>query len=494
MFCGHEREDFQHLFIDCVVARDAVAAMAEHKRPLFREAAAYLKNATLGDFQLEKKNMKVVHIRVVLSFSLAIWKTRRFYRVKVGSPALNQAHRRVLLELSPLLYNWLGGGRRNKEAERRSFLAAVSILPTPATFVYTDGSSYGNPGPSGAGFAVSDDNDHFRHLGSRSLGRSTNNAAELEAIKDATSFVLGESNVSPVYIFSDNRLAIQVAMGRAHPEWAAEVTRSIGENITALSATRAVHLLWVPGHADVPGNEVADKLAKLGSSGVSGAWTSLTELPEFSAPQPETAGPGASHSIAAGCEQCARVLQDMLATANPRRKPPRKVRARSSGPSGSRYNLRSKKVAKVQATSARALEHRLPPALATSRDQPAQLGEGRASKRARHHPDCSWGYESDQDWEASEPSDLNEPSAPQAGWPAPSLSRTPMLEAQPAAGGTCTVTSSFPFSLVSQDNLGASAPAVAAVGPALAARPPVLSSSASADCGLRRWCLPCCSG
>ena len=242
MFCGHDREDFQHLFIDCVVARDAVTAMAEHKRPLFRDAATYLKNATLGDFQLEKKNMKVMHIRVVLSFSLAIWKTRRFYRVAVGAPALNQAHRRVLLELTPLLCNWLGGGRRNKEAERRSFLAAVSILPTPATFVYTDGSSFGNPGPSGAGFAVSDDNELFRHLGSRSLGRSTNNAAELEAIKDATALMLGEPNVGPIYIFSDNRLAIRVAMGRAHPEWAAEVSKSICENITALSATRAVYL------------------------------------------------------------------------------------------------------------------------------------------------------------------------------------------------------------------------------------------------------------
>ncbi|MGB1607434.1 MAG: ribonuclease H family protein, partial [Promethearchaeia archaeon] len=237
--------------------------MAEHKRPLFRDAATYLKNATLGDFQLEKKNMKVMHIRVVLSFSLAIWKTRRFYRVAVGAPALNQAHRRVLLELTPLLCSWLGGGRRNKE--------------------------------------------------------------ELEAIKDATALMLGEPNVGPIYIFSDNRLAIRVAMGRAHPEWAAEVSKSICENITALSATRVVYLMWVPGHADVPGNEVADKLAKLGSSGVSGAWTNLTELPKFSAPQPESAGPDAGHGIPTGCEQCARVLQGMLATANPRRRPPRKA-------------------------------------------------------------------------------------------------------------------------------------------------------------------------
>ena len=228
----------------------------------------------------------------------------------------------------------------------------------------------------------------------------------------------------------------------------------------------------------MPGNEVADKLAKLGSSGVSGAWTNLTELPKFSAPQPESAGPDAGHGIATGCEQCARVLQGMLATANPRRRPPRKARVRSRETSGSRYNLRSQKAAKDQAASARASERHPKPALAAPRGQPAQPGEGRASKRARHHPECSWGYESDQDWEASEPSDLNEPSAPQEVWPAPSLRQTPPLEPWPATGGTAT--SSFSFSPVSQDTLGANVPAVAAVAPTLATRPPPLSSSAAA--------------
>ena len=338
--------------------------------------------------------MKVMHIRVVLSFSLAIWKTRRFYRVAVGAPALNQASRRVLLELTPLLCNWLGGGRRNKEAERRSFLAAVSILPTPATFVYTDGSSFGNPGPSGAGFAVSNDNEHFRHLGSRSLGRSTNNAAELEAIQDATAFLLGKTGPGPIYIFSDNRLAIQVAMGRACPEWAAAVSQTIRDNITALVASRAVHLMWVPGHADVPGNEVADKLAKLGSSGISGTWTNPAELPHFSAPQPESAGPDAGRGSATSCEQCAQVLQGMRLAAKPRRRPPRRAQGGRSRHSRSKYNLRSKSIATNRAAEAHASSR--PPILqdafragARQEGQEAPLfGSARFARSV-----CDWGYE-----------------------------------------------------------------------------------------------------
>ena len=100
MFCGHGRDDFQHLFIDCVVARDTVQAMSEHKRPLLREAASFLRTATLADFLLETANMEGLHMRAVLSFSLAIWKTRRFYRVKKGAPALRLAASRVILELT----------------------------------------------------------------------------------------------------------------------------------------------------------------------------------------------------------------------------------------------------------------------------------------------------------------------------------------------------------------------------------------------------------
>ena len=386
MFCGHEREDFQHLFIDCVVAKDAIRAMSVHQKPLFRKAASFLGAAPLADFLLETENMEVMHMRVALCFSLAIWKTRRFYRVAIGAPSLRSAASRVLLEMSPLLYNWQGGGRRDKEAERRSFLAAVSILPTPATFVYTDGSSFGNPGPSGAGFAVSSDNAIFSHLSARSLGHGTNNAAELEAIRDATSFLAREGGSDPTYIFTDNRLAMRVAMGRVTPDWAAQLSRAIQANIIALAAHRKVYFLWVPGHADVAGNDVADRLAKLGSSGVSGSWDSLTELPTQPGPH-DAAELDVKSTRGSGCSMCADVIGRACARAGPVKPASRRAKRKLDRPNRSRYNLRS--------------------------------------HRQRHCPDCEWGYESDLDWEPSDP-DLGE----SGGVLAPSPQCSPRLRGQ----------------------------------------------------------------
>ena len=59
--------------------------------------------------------------------------------------------------------------------------------------MYTDGSSYGNPGPSGAGVAVYDAEGGVQCLISRALGAGTNNSAELAAILAATDYLLEES-------------------------------------------------------------------------------------------------------------------------------------------------------------------------------------------------------------------------------------------------------------------------------------------------------------
>ena len=341
-------------------------------------------------------------MRAVLSFSLAIWKTRRFYRVKQSAPALRYAASRVILEMSPLLCNWLGGGRRDKEAERRSFLAAVSILPTPAVFVYTDGSSFGNPGPSGAGYAVTTDNTTFYHLSARSLGLGTNNAAELEAIRDATSFLAQDRGSDPIYIFTDNRLAMHVAMGRVTPDWAAQLSRAIQANIIALAAHRKVYFLWVPGHADVAGNDVADRLAKLGSSGVSGSWGSLTELPPQSGPH-VAAELDVKLTRGSGCSMCEGVIGRACAGAGPVKPTSRRAKRKLDRPNRSKYNLRSSR----------------------NDASPLSAGDALRSHRQRHYPDCEWGYESDLDWEPSDP-DLGE----SGGVLAPSSPCSPRLRGQ----------------------------------------------------------------
>jgi ribonuclease HI len=65
-----------------------------------------------------------------------------------------------------------------------------------------------------------------------------------------------------IYIFTDNQAAIQrLNILKPGPGQSTSLVLSkISSNLYALKSTITVQ--WVPGHTDVPGNELADKLSK----------------------------------------------------------------------------------------------------------------------------------------------------------------------------------------------------------------------------------------
>ena len=338
-FCGAEREDDCHLFVECKVAKDAIASLRQRRSPLSRKAAAFLVTATVDDHHLESPGLEVEEMRFLLCFSLAVWKTRRFFWHEGPRPTLTQGAARVALEFESLCRNWKRGGRRDRDAEKRAFEAALRALPPGGVHVYTDGSSYGNPGPSGAGVAVYSADGGVQCLISRALGAGTNNSAELAAILAATEYLLEESEVNagvPITIFVDNRTAMAVALGRVVPSWGAGDAAAVCRNVAALSATRPIWFIWVPGHAGVPGNEAADRLAKLGAADVTGMYFDLSDLPQVSEPDVVPAGGCAGPSGV--CDECLEVLRSQCALPVRRRRRQGRVAPRAPP---HRYNLRS---------------------------------------------------------------------------------------------------------------------------------------------------------
>ena len=106
--------------------------------------------------------------------------------------------------------------RRDRDVEKRSFDALLQTLP-PAVHIYTDGSSFGNPGPSGSGFVVYDQNNEVICCRSHALGTSTNAYAEVDGLMEAAEYAeldlpSGLWNL-PVCLFVDNRNAISLAAG-----------------------------------------------------------------------------------------------------------------------------------------------------------------------------------------------------------------------------------------------------------------------------------------
>jgi ribonuclease HI len=141
----------------------------------------------------------------------------------------------------------------------------ITGLPPETVVVFTDGSCKGNPGPAGSG-AVMELPDGRRGEWARSLGRGTNNVAELTAIEMALD-MLDRAEVAPeapVSIFTDSGYAHGVLC----KAWKAKANVALITNLRArLKLRPGVTIRWIAGHVGVAGNERADALANRGVEG-----------------------------------------------------------------------------------------------------------------------------------------------------------------------------------------------------------------------------------
>lgn len=146
-----------------------------------------------------------------------------------------------------------GGAKRTTKAKKASVGAPAH--PDGAIIVYADGACTGNPGPAGLGVVVVEDGK--RTVLSEYVGVGTNNIAELTAILRAAQRLAGRAE--PVRMFTDSKYSIGVLTqgwkAKKNPELVSETKK-------ALAQLEDVELHYVPGHAGVELNELADELAR----------------------------------------------------------------------------------------------------------------------------------------------------------------------------------------------------------------------------------------
>ncbi|XP_071160776.1 uncharacterized protein [Mytilus edulis] len=170
----------------------------------------------------------------------------------------------------PEYWRTLGSSKnRTKEQEITGKNLILNKLNTvsPSTVVaFTDGSCQSNPGPCGAGAIVIFNNKEIE-LKQPVSKRGSILLAELVAIKlvlDYVNRIENKTLIEEVKIFSDS----QTAIGILTLNWKIENNRSTSHEIISLIKCIQKHhgirinFDWTPGHADVRGNEIADKLAK----------------------------------------------------------------------------------------------------------------------------------------------------------------------------------------------------------------------------------------
>jgi len=127
-------------------------------------------------------------------------------------------------------------------------------LPNNCIKIYTDGASSGNPGPAGIGilFIYGENKKEI----SRYIGKTTNNIAELTAIKMALEELKRVD--LPVRIFSDSSYSI----GLLTKNWKPKKNQALVFEIRALMDKFCdLNFIKVKGHSGIKENEVADFLA-----------------------------------------------------------------------------------------------------------------------------------------------------------------------------------------------------------------------------------------
>ena len=137
----------------------------------------------------------------------------------------------------------------------------LSINPDSVQ-LWTDGSSLGNPGPSGSGVFI------LRPDGSTTsisffLGKNTNQVGELFAVLAGLHHVGPLAPSTHLHIFTDSQYTKNTGEGTWFPRKNTILAARLRAKLRSMS--NKTFFNWVPAHSGVPQNETVDQLAKDGA-------------------------------------------------------------------------------------------------------------------------------------------------------------------------------------------------------------------------------------
>jgi len=128
--------------------------------------------------------------------------------------------------------------------------------------MYTDGAASGNPGPGGYG-AVLISGKHRKDL-SEGYRETTNNRMELLAVIAGLEALKTEN--CKVTIYSDSKYVVDSVVKGWVFSWQKKGFKGkknidLWQRFLKVYPKHQVKFQWVKGHANIPGNEIADQLA-----------------------------------------------------------------------------------------------------------------------------------------------------------------------------------------------------------------------------------------
>jgi len=128
--------------------------------------------------------------------------------------------------------------------------------------MYTDGGASGNPGPGGYGTVLI--SGKFRKDLSQGYQLTTNNRMELLAVIVGLEAL--KADKCQVTIYSDSKYVVDAVTKGWVFDWQKKGFKKkknadLWQRFLTIYPKHQVRFQWVKGHANIPGNEIADRLA-----------------------------------------------------------------------------------------------------------------------------------------------------------------------------------------------------------------------------------------
>jgi ribonuclease HI len=227
----------EHLHTECRAARHAITTVTAFNP----DTAAAFAQTRPKHFSMHEPLEKSLVCHIV-ALSHAVWAACRACDTKAPSPQrLKDATNTIISSFDLALQALTRTPKvhpRKRDGERREFLSLLRSLDRSATQYFTDGSSFGNPGPAGAGIAAFR-NDTCIFSRCVSLGIASNNVAELEGLSAACDHAL-LTMADPTHgratkiFFCDNRYALSMAEGKWRAKSNRHLINHVADKIKAL--------------------------------------------------------------------------------------------------------------------------------------------------------------------------------------------------------------------------------------------------------------------
>ena len=206
----------------------------------------------------------------LLAFNFALWKFREPAHASRNVNDRTWLINRVVESARIVFSSIKPKARKRKIIDPNESVAhnlRVEAMDKHTALCYSDGSASPNPGPCGAGVSIFIKSPDLVLDFGASLGRGTNNIAELFGLgvifTQLSTLVQLYPQLKRAIVFCDSKLALRASTSNKTPRTNTVLASAVRTAYSNARKKIEIDLQWIRGHVDYGGNERVDQISKM---------------------------------------------------------------------------------------------------------------------------------------------------------------------------------------------------------------------------------------